>query len=159
MKLIITIVLLFVFALTGSAQKKKTEKPNPPKEKRIVLSFAKPEQMFQILEGKWSFMETSCENPITIKVPADHRTIKVIYPKTDKEKEREYVFVVSEIGRHYIRGQYEGEQRKTADGKLEVWDFMFLSADEFVWHRMDWKGLGATQPATRCKEQQIAFLK
>jgi hypothetical protein len=157
---IFTTLLLFVFALTIPAQEKKTEKPNPPKEKRMILSFANPEQMFQILDGRWSYLNISCENPMTIKVPADRKTIKILYPKSDKEDVKEYIFVVAETGRYYLRGQYQGEQRKDDNGKLQVWDFMFLSKDEFVWHRADWKGLRATPPVIRCKEdKQIAFTK
>jgi hypothetical protein len=167
-KFIIALVLILAFSFAVSAQKNKNEKPNKPKpqaqtapkEKVRILSFSRSEKMFEILDGKWSYMEIDCSKAITIKVAPDRETIKLIYPKSVAEEKNEFVFLVNEVTDYYIRGQYEGEQRKTDDGKTFMWDFMFLSADEFVWHRTDWQGLGATPPVTRCKEEkQIALLK
>ena len=167
--LLFTLLFIFIFtfsafAQTGKPTDKKSDKSSKqtdtaPKAGKYILSFKNTDKMFQILDGDWSYLEIDCKNPITIKVSKDRKSIKLIYPKSEANDKSEYVFVVSEVGSHYIRGQYEGEKRLTEAGKLEVWDFMFTSEDEFVWHREDWKNLGVTPPVTRCKEdRQIALL-
>jgi hypothetical protein len=67
---------------------------------------------------------------------------------------------VLEVGKYFIRTQIEGEKRKTDDGKTVGWDFMFLSPDEFVWHRTDWEGLNSTKSVTRCDDgKRLTFTK
>ncbi len=148
---------------SNQTQKQSESKSDSPKssnqtapKKRSILVFKDTNQMFQILEGKWLYMATDCQKAFRMNVSADHKTIKFTYPKSEGKEEREYNFNVSEVGNYYIRGQYEGEKRLTADGKPEVWDFIFLSNDEFIWHRSDWKELAATPPVTRCKEVNLA---
>lgn len=133
----------------------KNSETTAPKKKNI-LEFTDTDKMFQILEGKWLYMTTDCQKAFTINVSADRKTIKLIYPKPEGEEKNEYIYNVSEVGSYYIRGQYEGEKRLTNDGKPQVWDFIFLSNDEFIWHRSDWKDLAATEPITRCKEIYLA---
>ena len=123
------------------------------KKVRKILEFKDTDKMFQILDkGKWFYDETDCKKAFSLKVSADRKIIKFIYPKSEDKDEREYIFNVSEVGSYYIRGQYESEKRLDDNNKPQVWDFVFLSNDEFIWHRSDWEGLSATKPVTRCNE-------
>ena len=121
-----------------------------------ILSFKDTDKMFQILEGKWIFGETDCQKAFTMNVSADRKTIKLIYPKSEDIEKKEYIYNVLEVGSYYIRGQYEGEKRLDDNGKPEVWDFFFLSNDEFVWHRSDWEGFNSTKSIIRCNEVNLA---
>lgn len=168
-------LLIFVFVFSITAQSEQTEKPPPtnkpsgqtllaqPKQK-VILRFAKPEQMFRLLEGKWIFADMTCVEPYTVTVSKNKKSIKFQYHKPQKwedgSEHDSFVYNVLEVGDYYIRAQIVDEKRKTDDGKTVAWDFMFTSADEFVWHRTDWQGLNATPPVTRCKEEkQTALLK
>src|SRR5687767_1712740 len=79
MKNIFTITLLILaFVFTVSAQKTDTKKPitNKPNrqttpaqpKKKVILSFARPEQMFRLLEGKWIFADMTCDESYTVTV-------------------------------------------------------------------------------------------
>jgi hypothetical protein len=57
--------------------------------------------------------------------------------------------VLLEYGR-ILRMEIEDEERRTADGRVVVWDLVLLSEDSFCWHRTDWRQGGCTQPRTRC---------
>ena len=164
-KFIATLVLFFIFAVAVSAQEKKTEptdnKTNPPtstesEKKRQILGFSKPEQMFELLAGKWIFADMTCAEPYTVTVSSDRKSIKFQYAKpqkwSDGTEHDSFVYNVLEVGKYFIRTQIEGEKRKTDDGKTVGWDFMFLSPDEFVWHRTDWQGLNSTKSVTRCED-------
>ena len=167
-KLLFALLLISVIALTVTAQQTNKGKSNSQSSKeakkgRQILSFAKPEQMFLLLEGKWIFADMTCAEPYTVKVSPDRTKIRFKYAKpetySDGTVHNEFVYNVIEIGKYFIRAQIEVEKRLTDDGKVVVWDFMFLSADEFVWHRTDWKGLGSTPSVNRCKEEkQIALV-
>lgn len=171
----LTLSLAFLFALvigfstlSVQAQQSQTEKQSDSKsdstknsdtanaKTRSILHFKDTDKMFQILDGKWLYDNTDCQKAFTITVSADRKTIKFTYPKSEDKEEREYVYNVSKVGDYYIRGQYEGEKRLDDNGKPQVWDFIFLSNDEFIWHRADWKDLAATKPITRCKEINLA---
>ena len=155
-KLFITLVWCLICAVNIWAQKTEAD----PQQKKRVLSFAKPEQMFELLEGRWIYMEIDCAKAFAIQVSPDRKTLRLIYPGSAGKEEREYIFNVSAVGKYYIRGRYAGDKRLTEGGKPQIWDFMFISADKFVWHRTDWKDFGITPPATRCKEdKQTAFLR
>jgi len=158
--LLISFPALAVTAQQTSTGKSASETSKEAKKGRPILSFKKSEHMFQILNnGKWLYMQTDCVKAFTIKVSSDYKTIKLIYPQTEEKPEREYIYNVLEVGKYFIRTQIESEKRMTNDGKPVVWDFMFLSADEFLWHRTDWEGLNSTPPITRCKEEkQLALL-
>jgi hypothetical protein len=41
----------------------------------------------------------------------------------------------------------------TDDGKPVVWDFYFLSNDEFRWRRADWEQFAMTPSVIRCKDK------
>jgi hypothetical protein len=163
-KSIITFVLLFIFTFAVSAQEKKAELPtnktdsstlNEPRKQQII-GFSKPEQMFHLLEGKWIFADMTCAEPYTVTVTTDRKSIKFQYAKPQKWSDGTehdfFVYKVLEIGKYYIRTQIEGEKRITSDGKPVTWDFMFLSPNEFVWHRTDWEGLNSTSTVKRCDD-------
>lgn len=154
------VILLICFFLVSAATA-QTAKPNDSNRQdgdksktRQILSFQDSEEMFKILDGKWIFMETDCRKAFTVKVADDRKTIKFTYPKAESNDEREYVFIISKLESYYIRGQYKDEKRLDADGKPQVWDFMFLSKDAFIWHRTDWKAQNSTSPVIRCKEEK-----
>jgi hypothetical protein len=141
----------FDLAMSLIQSKKPTEQiTNTKPKKKMIMSFSKPEKMFQILEGKWQFQVTNCQNAFTIKANG-LKSLELIYPKSEKSEEQKYTYKVLEIGKYYIRTQIEGEKRLDNNGNPQVWDFMILSKDEFVWHRTDWEGFAATPPVTRCK--------
>ena len=149
------LLLLFALSLSVVAQQPQSKKPteqitNSSNKKKMIMSFAKPEKMFQILEGKWRFQETDCENAFTIKANGV-TSIDLIYPKSEQIEERKYTYKVLEISKYYIRTKIEGERRLDDKGSPQVWDFMILSNDEFVWRRADWAEFAATPPVTRCK--------
>jgi len=153
--ILLTLLLIITFSLSVAAQQPQSKKPteqttNAPNKKKMIVSFDKPEQMFQILEGKWQFQVTDCQSAFTIKANG-LKTLELIYPKSENTEEQKFTYKVLEIGKYYIRTQIEGEKRLDDNGKLQSWDFMILSNDEFVWHRTDWKGFAVTPPVTRCK--------
>lgn len=159
-KFLIAMMLSFVFTFDAAAQVKT--KPVEPKAARRILRFAKPEYMFQILDGKWSFGNVTCAEPYIVTVSGDRKSIKFQYTKpqkwSDGKEHDSFVYNVLEVGKYYIRTQIEGEPRKTDDGKPVAWDFMFISEDEFVWHRTDWQddaqGVNITPSITRCKQEK-----
>lgn len=164
-KLTATAVLFFILALVLTAQEKKIErtnnKTNQPtstesQKKRQILAFNKSKQMFELLAGKWIFADMTCAEPYTVTISADRKSIKFQYAKPQKwddgTEHDSFVYNVLEVGKYFIRTQIEGEKRKTDDGKTVTWDFMFLSPDEFVWHRTDWEGLNSTNSVTRCED-------
>lgn len=162
---LVFLMLFCVFIFSAEAQQSKpsptpaNQTPTPNNstaEKKAILSFKDTDKMFQILNGKWVYMETDCSKAFAVKVSSDRKIIKLLYPKADGKEEKESVFNVSEVGSYYIRGQYAGEKRLGDDGKPQVWDFVFASANEFHWHRVDWKGLALTPSVTRCSEVTLA---
>jgi hypothetical protein len=165
------ILLFWILALNFAVSAQKTNTDNKsdakkettashssvePQKKRYVLGFAKPEQMFLLLEGKWIFADMTCDEPYTVTVSADRKSIKFQYAKPQKWEDGtehdSFVYNVLEVGKYYIRTQIDGEKRKTEDDSIVQWDFMFFSTDEFVWHRTDWEGLGSTKSITRCDD-------
>jgi len=157
MKKLILFTLLFIVALSYSvvAQQPQSKKPteqttNTQSKKKMIMSFSKPEKMFQILEGKWHFQVTDCQSAFTIKANG-LKSLELIYSKSEQSEGQKYTYKVLEIGKYYIRTQIEGEKRLDDKGNPQVWDFWILSKDEFVWHRADWEGFAATPPVTRCK--------
>lgn len=98
----------------------------------------------------------TCDEPYTVTVSQDQKTIKFQYAKPQKWEDGtehdSFVYNVLEVGKYYIRTQIENEKRKTQDGSIVQWDFMFISADEFVWHRTDWEGLNSTKGIIRCED-------
>jgi hypothetical protein len=158
------LMLVCLSALAISAQQKTEENNKSDKskadetiqKKRSIWRFSQPEQMFSILEGKWIFADMTCDEPYTVTVSKDKKSIKFAYAKPQKwsdGKERDsFIYRVIELGDYYIRAQIEGEMRKTNDGKAVAWDFMFLSVDEFVWRRTDWEGLSSTKSIFRCQD-------
>ena len=165
-KNIIFILVLFVIcAFAVSAQEKSIEPTDnktkqststePPKVRRII-NFTNPEQMLDLLNGKWIFTDMTCAEPYTVTVSADRKSIKFQYAKPQKwddgTEHDSFTYDVLEIGKYYLRTQIEGEKRKTDDSKTVAWDFMFLSPNEFVWHRTDWQGLNSTKSVTRCDD-------
>ena len=141
---------------TQKSEPKKNSDDNSPRPKRMILSFSNPEKMFQILEGKWIFVENDCANAYTVAVAPDRKTIKFTYAKpqmVDGVEKTDFTYNVLEIGSYYIRAQIIGEKRLTDDGKPVVWDFYFLSNDEFRWHRADWEQFAMTSSVIRCKDK------
>jgi hypothetical protein len=141
---------------TQKSEPKKNSVDNSLRPKRMILSFSNPEKMFQILEGRWIFSEKDCANAYTVTVAPDRKTIKFTYAKpemVDGVEKTDFTYNVLEIGSYYIRAQIIGEKRLTDDGKLVVWDFYFLSNDEFRWRRTDWEQFATTPPVLRCKEK------
>lgn len=159
MKIYLTTLLILVCGFGVFGQ--QDNKTNPPGAQRIV-NFSKPDQMFQLLEGEWIFAAMTCAEPYTVTVSADRKSIKFQYAKpqrsADGTEHSSFTYNVLEVGSYFIRAQVEGESRKTTTGKPVVWDFMFLSADKFVWHRTDWAGLSSTTPVTRCEDGKVRTL-
>jgi hypothetical protein len=166
---ILSLLLVAAFAFAALGQKGSTDSAGDPtrvklgstpqtggkKGKRIVV-FGDTERMFEILDGgRWLFSETDCAKAFAIKVSPDRKSLKLIYPKTGEKDEREYVYKVLEVGSYYIRTQIEGEKRLTGDGKPVVWDFWFVSDDEFLWHRTDWPAASSTSSVTRCRRSEV----
>jgi TonB family protein len=156
MKIHFTILLILVCGLSLFGQQiGNTE----PRNGRGILNFPKSEQMFQTLEGKWIFADMTCAEPYTVTVAADRKSIKFQYAKPQKWEdgiERDsFTYKVLAVGGYFIRAQIEGESRKTDEGSPVAWDFMFLSPNEFVWHRTDWEGLNSTKPVTRCDDGKV----
>jgi hypothetical protein len=87
----------------------------------------------------------------------NRKRIKFEYAKPQKwsdGKERDsFVYEVLEVGKHFISAGIEGETRKTVDGEIVKRDFMFISVDEFVWHRTDRNEKAAAPPAARCSDE------
>lgn len=153
--ILFTLFLIVAFSLSVFAQKPQIKKPteqttNAPNKKKMIMSFERPEQMFQILEGKWHTQRIDCQSPFTIKANG-LKTLELIYPKSEQTEEQKFTYKVFEIGKYYIKTQIEGEKRLDDNGKPQIWDFWILSKDEFVWHRGDWEEFAATPPVTRCK--------
>ncbi|MDQ4121492.1 MAG: hypothetical protein M3209_08610 [Acidobacteriota bacterium] len=138
------------------SESKKNSVDNSPRPKRMIMSFSNPERMFQILEGRWIFDEKDCANAYTVKVAPDRKTIKFTYTTpqmVDGEEKTDFTYNVLEVGSYYIRAQIIGEKRLTDHGKPVVWDFYFLSNDEFRWRRTDWEQFATTPPVFRCKDK------
>jgi hypothetical protein len=141
---------------TQKSEPKKNSGENNSRPQRMILSFSNPERMFQILKGRWDFAEKDCANAYTVTVAPDRKTIKFRYatPQIVNGVEKtDFTYDVLEIGSYYIRAQVIGEERLTDDGKPVVWDFYFLSNDEFRWRRTDWEQFATTPPVFRCKDK------
>lgn len=151
--LLICAFTLTVMAQTADIGKSVLQDNKKNNKGKPLLTFAKPEQMFKILPGKWLYLQTDCKDAFTIKVSPDLKTIILIYPKTEEKPEREYLYNVLAVGKFFIRTQIADEKRLTADGKPVVWDFLFISDDDLLWHRTDWEGLKSTAPIKRCQEK------
>lgn len=155
MKLYTLIFAICVFALSAFGQ----QRTDSSADDRII-SFSQSEQMFQLLDGRWIFNDMTCAEPYTVKVSANRKSIKFQYAKPQKwadgTEHDSFVYNVMETGDYFIRTQIEGEARKSDDGKPIGWDFLFLSSDEFVWHRTDWQGLNSTKSVKRCEGGKVA---
>jgi hypothetical protein len=64
------------------------------------------------------------------------------------QKDLAYV-IESEIS-HVLRIKGVGEERRTDNGKLVVWDLVMKDSDTFCWHRTDWKATNCTKDFVRC---------
>lgn len=175
MNRLVVLLLLLLAVSSAFAQKskpsaneqkgagKQTQKSEPkndsdksPQPKRMIMSFSNPEKMFQILKGRWVFNEKDCANAYTVTVAPDRKTIKFTYATpqmVDGEEKTDFTYNVLEVGSYYIRAQIIGEKRLTDDGKPVIWDFYFLSNDEFRWRRTDWEQFATTPPVFRCKDK------
>ncbi|HYP42860.1 MAG TPA: hypothetical protein VEQ18_02450, partial [Candidatus Nitrosocosmicus sp.] len=104
----------------------------------------------------WIFAENDCANAYTVTVAPDRKTIKFTYATpqmVDGEEKTDFTYNVLEVGSYFIRAQIIGEKRLTDDGKPVIWDFYFLSNDEFRWRRTDWGQLATTPTIFRCKDK------
>ena len=142
------LLILFVAAPAVRAQVEK--------QSRHAVGFKDPDVMFQWIEGKWKFGSRTCgDNYARYAAPEDRKTLELTSvkanPETGQSEAARYTYRVLEVGRYFIRAQIEGEKRLTDDGKPVIWDLIFLSKDEIVWHRTDWPGLSSTAPQFRCE--------
>ena len=176
MNRLVVLLLLFIAVSSAFAQQskplanepkqsgKQTQKSAPKKSlndiysrpKITIQAFSNPEKMFQILEGRWRFVEKDCADAYTVTVASDRKTIKFTYAKpqmVDGVEKTDFTYNVLEVGSYFIRAQIIGEKRLTDDGKPVVWDFYFLSNDEFRWRRTDWEQLAMTPSIYRCKDK------
>lgn len=161
---LLTLSLHAILALTANGQDvKPIGPPEAGQNRRSILVFSSAESLFQTLNGKWLFGQTDCAKAFTIEAAADRRTIRLTYPETPENPARQYVYKVLAVDRRFVRAQIEGEKRLTSEGKPVVWDFIFLSTDEFVWRRTDWlvtssgnwSDIQATPPVTRCPAEKV----
>jgi hypothetical protein len=117
---------------------------------------SKPLRFREIASGVWGLehQDLTCKgNAHTIEFSDDGTIMTLRYTRGigGKPPTKVAYRVISE-GPGYLRMRMEGEERKTDDGELVVWDLVLLSLDSYCWHRTDWQQGGCTQPAVRCPQ-------
>lgn len=155
----LTSALLLAAALSAFGTVSRAQVSGEEKRAIIIKSFKDPSVMFKWVKGKWRFESGSCDSDyFLIDVPDPGKIIRlVVVSKNEKTGELENsinIYRVTAVGSYYLRTKIEGEQRLTKEGKPVEWDFMFVSEDEFMWHRLDWPGLNSTPPVVRCFEEK-----
>ncbi len=138
-----------------------TEPPPKERNERPLPSVATADSIFAIAEGLWDWegSEKECEaGQQEITVSADRRTLLLVTrPMEAGEAPDTTRYRVIEAGPQLlpwapfaIRLDMEGEDRRTDDGKLVVWDLVLQSRDRYHWHRTDWPPNGMTEAVIRC---------
>ena len=152
--------ILFILTFHASAQTGENTSPSEPESAGVeIVRFENPDEMFDLLGGKWTPAETTCADPYIIAVSPDRKNIIFTQSLTAEDKKRgvrgtkkTFVYKVLEVTDYYIRTQIKGETRRTDDGRLIQWDFSFVSEDDFRWRRSDWGG-ALTDAIRRCPEE------
>jgi hypothetical protein len=153
--------ILFILAFHTSAQTGENSSQTEPESAGVeILQFADPDEMFELLEGKWATPETACADPAVIGVSRDRKNIIFTQSLTAEDKKRgvrgtkkTFVYSVLEVTNYYIRTQIKGETRRTDEGHLIQWDFSFVSRNDFRWRRSDWGG-ALTDAIRRCPAEK-----
>lgn len=138
-----------------------TEPPPKVRNERPLPAVATADSIFALAQGLWDWegSEKECEagqQEITV-TPDRTMLLLVTRPMEAGESPDTTRYRVIEAGPQIlpwapfaIRLDMEGEDRRTDDGKLVVWDLVLKSRDRFHWHRTDWPPNGLTEAMIRC---------
>lgn len=118
--------------------------------------------IFTVVEGKWAWTtaDSNCAaDPHTITFTRDHTGMVITashpYRWPDGRLDSVAFYDIQAHTRGWIRGAIRGETRRTAEGRLVVWDLVLRSPDRYAWHRTDWLPGGYTQEVRRCPPAEI----
>jgi hypothetical protein len=125
---------------------------------RSAPASAQPSSALAALKGTWNWVGEGCDkNPFILSPSPDGSTITLSSTEPDSAGTLHRTeYRVLEQASAFVRGQITDEDRRTASGKLVVWDFVVLSPDRFCWRRTDWPSTGCTKPLQRCEGRAAA---
>jgi hypothetical protein len=99
----------------------------------------------------WSTRARPCgDSAELIAFSPDHRTMTISRPAHLADTGWTATYDVSIVTPSRVRGAIRGEKRLTENGVPVVWDLVLFKADEYRWHRADWKPWGYTPRMIRC---------
>lgn len=134
--------------------------PEPPREERPLPSESDADAVFALLGGTWDWELSNgeCERGMHVLIADPDRTsirLRVLDEPDSSDAHATYRIV--DVGPHLVPGAthvlrlaMDGEERRTEDGALVVWDLVFRSRDRYHWHRTDWPPDGMTDAIIRC---------
>jgi len=139
------IPIILVILINISACGTTVEKSNRPIREIITGSWAPETKVGQVCR----------ESPPTYSFSNDGALMYVtsdsgLYMSEGGGKFNKLTYQIVGEGQYSLRTIIEGEERRTANGNVVMWDLVLLSENRFCWHRSDWDSNSCTQEFRRC---------